>query len=259
MASFFPWMGGKANMAARLCKLLPDHTCYVEVFAGAANLLFVKNKSKVEVINDINSELINLFRVVRYHPREFVRELRLVTHSRAEFNACKAQPGLTDIQKAARSWFIMKTAFGGKGGTSCSNFGYGATGKSRLRRTAFSAIRRCHRRLDAVYVENLDYADCIKRYDRPFTLFYCDPPYLDTVGYKSPFTLDDHARLADTLRLIKGKFLLSINDSPEIRRLYKGLPRKRINVKYSVARVVEAKAKNRHELLITNYPLPKRW
>lgn len=259
MTSFFPWMGGKANMATRLCRLLPKHTCYVEVFAGAANLLFVKNKSKVEVINDINSELINLFRVVRHHPREFVRELSLITHSRVEFNDYKAQPGLTDIQKATRSWFVMKTAFGGKGGTTCSNFGYGATGKSRLRRTAFSAIRRCHRRLDGVYVENLDYTNCIKRYDRPFAVFYCDPPYVDTVGYKSPFGDAEHARLAEVLRGIKGKFLLSINDSPKVRRLYKGLPRKRINVKYSIAREKTSKARDRVELVIANYPLPRRW
>ena len=67
-------MGGKSNQAARLCQLLPDHRCYAEVFAGAANLLFAKPRSKVEVLNDINSELINLFRVVRFHPREFIAD-----------------------------------------------------------------------------------------------------------------------------------------------------------------------------------------
>ena len=69
MSSFFPWMGGKSKIAKRLAELLPQHGCYVEVFAGAANLLFVKEISKTEVINDINSELINLFRVVKWHRR----------------------------------------------------------------------------------------------------------------------------------------------------------------------------------------------
>jgi len=74
MSSFFAWMGGKSKMAKRLSQLLPEHRCYVEVFAGAANLLFIKDRAKTEVLNDINSELVNLFRVVRHHPREFISE-----------------------------------------------------------------------------------------------------------------------------------------------------------------------------------------
>ena len=157
MSSFFPWMGGKSKTAHRLCRLLPKHRCYVEVFAGAANLLFVKDKSPTEVLNDINSELVNLFRIVRWHPREFFRELAFFTHSRTEFADYRAQPGLTDIQKAARSWFIIRTAFGGKGGTAHPAFGYGTTGKAPFRRAAFAAVRRCHKRLDGVYIENLDF------------------------------------------------------------------------------------------------------
>ena len=145
MSSFFPWMGGKSKIAKRLDQLLPEHKCYVEVFAGAANLLFAKEKSKTEVLNDINSELVNLFRVVRWHPREFIRELAFFTQSRIDFEDYKAQQGLTDIQKAARSWFIMKAAFGGLGGTSHSAFGYGTTGKAHFRRAAFAAVRRCHK------------------------------------------------------------------------------------------------------------------
>jgi len=259
MGSFFPWQGGKSNAAKRLCQLLPGHTCYVEVFAGAANLLFVKERSKVEVINDINSELINLFRVVRWHPREFVSELILSLQSRIEFIDFRVQPGLTDIQKAARTWFIMKTAFGGKGGTTHPAFGYGTTGKAHFRRTAFAAVRRCHKRLDGIYIENIDFADCIRRYDRPHTVFYCDPPYLESADYKDPFGLDDHCRLAAILKNIKGKFLLSINNHPKIRSLYKGLPMLKVKVKYSIARDKSPKARDRTELVIANYPLPKRW
>ena len=252
-------MGGKSNIASRLSQLLPEHRCYVEVFAGAANLLFARQKSKVEVLNDINSELINLFRIVRHHRREFIRELRLALHSRADFNANKTQPGLTDIQRAARSWFIMKIAFGGRGGSTNAAFGYGTTGKARFRRTAFSAIRRCHKRLDGVFIENLDFADCIRRYDRKHTVFYCDPPYLETAGYKAQFTLEDHQQLAEILKNIKGQFMLSINDHPKIRALYKGLPRLKIKVRYTVGRDKSPKATDRTELVIANYPLPKRW
>ena len=259
MASFFPWQGGKSSVAKRLCQLLPDHQCYVEVFAGAANLLFTKEPSRVEVVNDINSELTNLFRIVRYHPREFLRELLLVTQSRVLFADYRSQSGLTDIQKAARSWFIMKTAFGGKGGTTHPAFGYGTTGGARFRRSAFAAVRRCHKRLDGVYVENLDFADCIRRYDRPYTVFYCDPPYLESADYKAPFTFEDHKRLASTLKSIKGVFLLSINNHAKIRMLYKGLSVLKVRVKYSISRDKSSKARDRTELVIANYPLPKRW
>ena len=259
MSSFFSWMGGKSKIAKRLSTLLPEHKCYVEVFAGAANLLFVKEKSKTEVLNDINGELINLFRVVRWHPREFIKELSLVTHSRIEFADYRAQPGLTDIQKAARSWFIIKTAFGGLGGTTHPAFGYGTTGRTHFRRTAFAAVRRCHKRLDGVYVENLDFADCIRRYDRSHSLFYCDPPYLETHSYKAVFAINEHRRLAGILKSIKGKFLLTINDHPKIRLLYRELPRLKLKVKYTVSKNKSPKVQNQTELVIANFPLPRRW
>jgi len=252
-------MGGKSNMAGRLSQLLPEHTCYVEVFAGAANLLFKKQRSKTEVVNDINSDLVNLFRVITHHRREFIRQLTLMIHSRADFNDFKAQPGLTDIQRAARSWFILKTAFGGRGGHPDCTFGYGTIGKARLSRSAFAAVRRCHKRLNGVLVENLQFDDCIKRYDRPHTVFYCDRPYLETHGYRNPFGYDDHCRLAKQLKNIKGKFLLSINDHPDIRDLYRGFSTLKVQVKYSVSRVKSPKARDRSELVIANYPLPKKW
>lgn len=246
-------------MAKRLSELLPEHKCYVEVFAGAANLLFVKDRSKTEVLNDINSELVNLFRVVRFHPREFISELALFLQSRREFTDYMNQPGLTDIQRAARSFFIMRTAFGGLGGTTHPAFGYSTTGQARFRRRTFSDIRRCHKRLDRVYIENLDFADCFSRYGRPHTVFYCDPPYLEAHSYKAKFTIDDHKRLAAVLSSIKGKFLLSINDHKTIHSLYKNFNILKVKVKYSVSLDKSVKARDRTELVIANYPLPRRW
>jgi len=258
MSSFFPWMGGKSRIAKRLVATLPEHQCYVEPFAGAANLLFVKDKSETEVLNDINGELVNLFRILRWHPRELFSELFFSLHSRADYSSYMSQPGLTDIQRAARSWFTIKTAFGGRAGTSSPVFGYGTTGKAHFRRSVFAAARRCHRRLDGVYIENLDFEDCIRRYDRPHTAFYCDPPYLGTGGYKAPFGLDDHRRLAVILRSIKGKFLLSVNNDPRIVALYRGCTIRKLAVKYTVSLDKSSKAQDRTELVIANYPLPKR-
>jgi len=224
-----------------------------------ACLLFTKQPSKTEVLNDINAELVNLFRIVRWHQREFIRELQFIVQSRTEFADYRSQPGLTDIQRAARTWFVARTAFGGKGGTSHPAFGYGTTGKAHLRRTAFATVRRCHKRLDGVYIERLDFADIIRRYDRKHTLFYCDTPYLQAAAYKNSFGIDDHRRLAELFRTIKGKFLLTINDHPEIRALYKGLPKLKAKVKYTISRDKTAAAEDRGELVIANYPLPRRW
>jgi len=259
MSSFFPWMGGKSRLAARMAAILPEHRCYVELFAGAANLLFAKERSKTEVINDINSDLVNLFRVVRWHPREFIAELRLGLHSRQAFTDYRAQPGLTDIQRAARTWFILKTAFGGRGGTDSPAFGYGTTGRAHFRRSVFAAIRRCHRRLDGVYVEHLDFSECIRRYDRPHTCFYCDPPYLDAAEYVNHFDIEKHRALAAQLRDIEGGFLVSINNHPKVRQMYKGFTMRTVPVKYSVSRDKSPKARDRKELVIANYPLPVRW
>lgn len=257
MSSFFPWMGGKTKMLNRLLAAVPPHSCYVELFAGAANLLFVKEPAGCEVINDVNSDLVGLFRVVKHHRREFLSQLTLITHSRKEFSDFKQQPGMTDIQRAARFYMILKSCFGGKGGTACSNFGYGTTGRARFNRISLAAVNRCHKRLAGVIVEQLDFADCIKRYDRPYTFFYCDPPYIGTAGYQADFSLADHARLAKALSGIKGKFLLSINDCPQANKLYGKFRIKRLTTTYTVCRDKSEDAqKARSELLISNYPLP---
>ncbi|HBG77665.1 MAG TPA: DNA methyltransferase [Phycisphaerales bacterium] len=255
MSSFFPWMGGKSRVAPKLAKLLPKHDCYVEVFAGAANLLFAKEKRGAEVINDINSDLINLFRIVRWHYRAFLEELRFVTHSRKDFTDYRLQSGLTDIQRAARTWYILKTAFGGKGGTSSPCFGYGTQGMSRFRRTVLSSIHRCHKRLDGVVIENLDFEDIIKRYDRKYTLFFCDPPYWQTAQYIAGFDWSAQKRLHDALAKISGKFLLTINNHNDVRKLYKTFCIRETNTTYSICKSEKQQVT---ELVIANFELPKK-
>lgn len=256
MSSFFPWMGGKSKMVKTILPLIAAHKCYAEVFAGAANLLFAKEKSETEVINDINSDLVNLFNVVKFHRREFIRQLSLLCCSRELFEQFTAQPGVTDIQRAASYWYALKSCYGGR--ITERSFGYSATGRARFNRLCFSQLNRCHKRLASVYIEHLDFADLIKRYDRSYTLFYCDPPYLDTAGYGNQFGLAEHKQLAGILKTIKGKFLLSINDHKDIVSLYKGFNIKRISVRYTVSLDKSSKATNRSELLIANYQLKNK-
>lgn len=248
-------MGSKAAIADKLTLLIPGHACFVEVFAGSAAVFFAKPRSRAEVINDVNSEIVNLFRVVQYHRRELIRELSHAIHARQIFLDFRAQLGLTDIQRAARYFFILKTAFGGTGGTSNPPFGYGVQKFRGWSRRYLATVSRIRRRLEGVTVECLDFADCIRRYDRPTTFFYLDPPYLDLHGYKAEFDESDHRRLAKTLSRIRGKFLLSINDHSTIRNLYRDFQQVSIPVARSVPRNTSDAARRRTELLIANYPI----
>lgn len=111
-----PWMGGKRRLAKHILPLLGDHRAYVEPFAGGAAIFFMKEESPVEVINDRNSDVVNLYRVVRHHLDELVRHFRWALVSREEFlTQTRVDPDtLTDIQRAARFFYLQKTCFGAK-------------------------------------------------------------------------------------------------------------------------------------------------
>ena len=124
-----------------------------------------------------------------------------------------------------------------------------------IRLSAYETIEQAHQRLDGVYLENEDFQKIIARYDRNYAFFFCDPPYWQAADYGVPFEWKDHERLAASLRGIKGKFLLTINDHPDIRKLYKDFKFCKIPVRYSVQRTGDQKT---HELIYANYPLPKK-
>ena len=126
-APIVPWIGGKRRLAKHILPLFPEHTCYVEPFCGAAALYFMKEPAKVEVINDINGELVNLYRVVQHHLEEFVRQFKWALSSRQIFKWLQATPTepLTDIHRAARFYYLQRSAFGGK--VDGQTFGVAAT------------------------------------------------------------------------------------------------------------------------------------
>ena len=111
-----PWIGGKRRLAKHILPMISQHTCYVEPFAGAAAILFLKPMSKVEVVNDINQDLISLYRVIQHHLDEFVRQFRWAITSRKIYEWLQETPPetLTDIQRAARFFYLQKLSFGGK-------------------------------------------------------------------------------------------------------------------------------------------------
>ncbi|MEO8119539.1 MAG: DNA adenine methylase [Rhodoferax sp.] len=251
-----PWVGGKRRLAKYILPVFPEHSCYVEPFAGAAALFFMKPLVKAEVLNDINGDLIRLYRVVQHHLDEFVRQFRWALTSREMFNWVKgAVPEtLTDIQRAARFFYLQKCGFGGK--VEGQSFGTATTAKPRLNLLRLEEdLSAAHLRLHQVVIEHLDWKTCIQRYDRPHTLFYCDPPYWGTAGYGVDFDLQQYADLAELMRTMKGKAVVSVNDIPEMRKAFAGLTIRRLPIVYSLARTKTGKESG--ELVIANFDLPR--
>lgn len=250
-----PWMGGKRRLAKYILPVFPEHSCYVEPFAGAAALFFMKSPVKAEVLNDINGELIRLYRVVQHHLDEFVRQFRWALTSREMFNWVKGTPPdtLTDIQRAARFFYLQKCGFGGK--VEGQTFGTATTAKPRLNLLRLEEdLSAAHLRLHQVAIEHLDWKRCIQKYDRPHTLFYCDPPYWGTAGYGVDFDLQQYADLAELMRTMKGKAVVSVNDIPEMASAFDGLAMRKVQIRYSIDR--NRGAKQSGELVIANFDLP---
>lgn len=254
--SFLAWVGGKSKLSRQVVELMPPHHTYVEVFAGAAWVLFRKSESRVEVLNDINGDLINLYRCVKYHLEEFVRQFKFSLVSRDEFQRLhRAVPDtLTDIQRAARYYYLLKAGYGGKAAEHC--FSSGPSTKSRLNLLRIEEeLSAAHLRLAQVTIERQPYAKIIERLDRPTTLFYLDPPYFGCEDYygKGLFSRDDFERLALQMSTIKGKCIVSLNDTPEVRAIFKGFRLIAAPTKWSLGVVQGAPLKTISELLIVNF------
>lgn len=255
MKSPLNYLGGKSRLASTIVPLLPPHICYVEPFCGAAWILFSKEPSKVEVINDADGELVNFWRVIQNHLQPFLDYFKFAVISRKVFDleSAKRPDTLTDIQRAVRYFYLQKLAFGGK--TEGRTFGPCVTRGPGLNLTNVEErLLEVHWRLERVVIENLDACRCIALYDRPETLFYVDPPYFGTAGYSHQFGTDDYARLVDVLSAIEGRFIVSINDVPETRKMFTGFDMKAVSVKYCVAQGDTFRSTPRGELLITNIP-----
>ena len=247
-----PWMGGKRRLAKRILPMFPHHVCYVEPFAGGAALFFMKTPSDVEVINDINGELINLYRVVKYHLEEFVRQFKWALISRQIYGWLKQTPDepLTDIQKAVKFFYLQKMAFGGS--VSNQTFGTATTAAPKLNLLRLEEdLSAAHLRLSRAFIEHLSWQDCFKRYDRPHTLFYLDPPYWGTAGYGVDFGLDQYSEMAGLAKSIKGKMIISVNDVPEMRDAFSGLAMEVVSINYTVGG--SKRSKPSRELIIRNF------
>ncbi|WP_027714890.1 DNA adenine methylase [Desulfuromonas sp. TF] len=230
-----PWIGGKRKLADHILPLFPAHQCYAEPFCGAAALFFLKQPSEVEVLNDINGDLVNLYRVVKHHLEELYKQFKWALSSRQNWHWLQSTPPetLTDVQRAARFLYLQKLAFGGR--VDGQSFGTATTSRPRFNIfTLEQDLADAHYRLAGTTIEHLHWREVIKRYDRPHTLFYCDPPYWQTEGYGVAFPWEEYEELASLAKSIKGQMILSINDHPDIRELFKDLPVVEVDYKYTV-------------------------
>ncbi|WP_304616943.1 DNA adenine methylase [Paracoccus sp. (in: a-proteobacteria)] len=255
-----PWLGGKRNLARRICGLIDTIPCqtYAEPFVGMGGIFLRRAaRPRAEVINDRGRDIANLFRILQRHYPQFLEVLRFQLTTRSEFERLvQVDPvTLTDLERAARFLYLQRTAFGGK--VSGRNFGVSRDRPGRFNLTTLEPmLEDLHTRLAGVIIECLDWADFIPRYDSPGTLFYLDPPYWgceDDYG-KAMFDRSDFTRMAAALGAIRGRFILSLSDVPEVRQIFAAFHLQPVSTTYSIASHPGSAAAARAELLIGNHP-----
>lgn len=252
------YLGGERNLSRHLVARIEQipHELFADVFGGMLGV-FLRRRSrpKVEAINDISADIANFFRVLQEHPAYLIDQLRYRVASRAEFDRLKAQRPelLTDLQRAARFLYLQKVGFGGK----IVGRSFGVAPSQSARFNAHSIARRLpeiHERLAGVWIEQLHYADFIRRYDRPGALFYLDPPYWNgEADYgEGVFERADFARLADQLEQLQGRFVLSINDTPGAREVFGRFAIEEVAVTYTICTASAGGGQRAGELIVSS-------
>lgn len=227
------WLGGKSRLAGNILELFPPHHIYVEVFGGGAWVLLAKEPAPVEVYNDLDSGLVNFFRVLRdpaLAPSLFWKVAH-TPYSREEWRHCvRTWEGCDDPVERAYRWFVVsRQSFGGMFGKAWgSAVTASARGSVQTAAAWVSAVGRlttAHHRLLRVQVEHQDFRQVLARYDTADTLLYCDPPYVPATrkggSYRHELSLEDHRDLTRLLLGLAGMAILSGYDHAVYRPLEK--------------------------------------
>lgn len=219
------WAGGKQRLLKHILPEIPAHTTYCEVFGGGLAVFLARPQSPVEVINDINSELIGFYRCCKYHLDPLLDELDLVMNSREEFEDYRRQPGLTDIQRAARWYIRNRISFGGMGATFAVCRKHALTGRTQR----MQVLRALSHRMEKTTIEHVSWERCLDLYDAPETFFFLDPPYLDGAGDAySGWSEVDLARFCERVAKLEGQWIFTFQDCPQVRSAMAGWPIKAI-------------------------------
>jgi DNA adenine methylase len=254
-----PYYGGKYELSKILVPLIPHHERYIEVFAGGLSMFFRKTKARWNVLNDIDSNIVNLYMCVIEKHDELVERLFWLPKSRELFLNFRGeikenkQIEIPDPKQAAKYFYCIRNSF------------------NKLVHTPFSMNKDMNKNWDKEFkysrvalggstIENLDFETLFDKYEpRKDDYWYLDPPYIIATEkgsyYMNNFTVEDHTRLRDCVNRIDqagGRFMVSYDYREEVRELYKDYNIQTLNMKYSGA-TKKARDKKRKEYIIMNY------
>lgn len=267
----FPYYGGKFYIAKKIVALFPPHRVYVEPYGGSAAVLLTKPPSPIEVYNDLNEDVVNFFQVLRERRDELLALLHLTPYARAEFVRCLKVEG-DPLERARRVYVRQRMGFSAIQRLTPGNWRYSksstAGGEAKTTHEFYKGIEHLKavaERFKRVQIECLPALDVIERYDGEDTLFYLDPPYpkesRDASSgdvYALEMSNDEHVELAETLRSIKGKALVSGYSCPLCDELYAGWDRIEFPaVAWSRRKVSGELRTKRTEVVWANFSLPK--
>ena len=267
LINLFPYFGGKYRMVKKLLPLFPKHYMYIEPFCGSCVILLNKPHSNREIVNDKYNEIYNLFTVVKNKPEEFYNSFKYTFTSRTYFNNLLNinTNNLTDVQKAHRFFYFINHVY-----NSAPNTRLFRTSRYTLSKLNYTSLKdridSVYNRLKDVFIECLDYKDLFDKYDYDKVFYFIDPPYYSenvpsksTYEYIHTFAVNDFINLANKLKSLKGKFLMTINDCEFTRDTYKDFNLSTIDMAYSCGSERKGITKQT-ELLVSNYDIkPKRW
>ncbi|WP_417415370.1 DNA adenine methylase [Hoeflea sp.] len=235
------YIGGKRLLSKAIVGRINavPHNRYCEPFVGMGGIFFRRKCiPRTEVVNDWSGDVANLFRILQRHYPQLMDVMKYQLTSRREFERLRlTDPAtLTDLERAARFIYLQKTGFGGKVVGQTLGVDTGGTARFNFHRLA-PILEKVHERMARVVIENLPWQKFIDKYDKIDTLFYLDPPYwgCEDIYGKDMFDRDQFSQLAHCLRTIKGRFILSINDVPDIRQVFSGFSFQQVSLSYSIS------------------------
>ncbi|MBP3359923.1 MAG: DNA adenine methylase [Clostridia bacterium] len=220
MKAILKYPGAKWKIGDWIIEHFPEHKVYVEPFFGSGAVFFKKKPSYIETINDVDGNIVNLFRVCREQPEELARAMNLTPFSREEFVDCYDMTVGDAVERARRTLVRYHQSFG-TSNSSKRSWRNVQTHSGPRCATMWNylpdVITECCERLKNAQIENIDALKLIQRYDNENTLIYCDPPYLQKLRkrnmYANDLTEAQHIELLDTLKLSKSMVIISGYDN----------------------------------------------
>lgn len=247
------YIGGKRALAKMLVPMIAEapHALYAEPFMGMGGVFFRRDRRPdVEAVNDYSRDVATFFRVLQNHYQAFLDMLKWQLASRAEFERLMGMDPerLTDLQRAARFLYLQRMSFGGK--VAGRTFGISTASPAKFDMTKLvPVLEAAHERLAGVYIECLRWQEFIRRWDRPTTLFFVDPPYFGVEDYygKGQFARSEFEEMGTILRTVQGRFILTLNDVPQVREIFSWATIRPVRLNYTAS----GKATEAREVIIT--------